>query len=118
MKNTPAIQIAIERIKLKKKAFRVTAYKLANGQITITVRQMAITVRKQPGTAKNFIKRLGVNPTVARMPNCCVADMVDLKVAIDYFRDLNESGKGNIRTLLGQECLTERLSQEEAKRND
>lgn len=108
---------ATERIKLKNKAFRVTAYKLDSGQITVTVRQMAITVRKQPATAKNFLKRLGINPIVARMPNCCVADMVDLKVAINYFRDLNESGKGNIRTLLGQECLTDHL-EEAAKRKN
>ncbi|RUT03789.1 hypothetical protein DSM106972_047030 [Dulcicalothrix desertica PCC 7102] len=109
--------IVTERFKLQSKSFRVTAYKLPDGKTTVTVRQMAITVRKQPKTAKDFLKRLGISPITARMPNCCVADMVYLPTVIDYFRDLNESGRGNIRTLLGQEFLTKHLLEEEAKNN-
>lgn len=95
----------IQRIRLRHNYFSVMAYKLANGQTAITTRQMAIAVQKPPKCAKEFIRKVGVRPVKVQMPNRCVADMIPVSVAAAFWKHLNESGKGNVFTLLGQQYL-------------
>ncbi|WP_337884484.1 hypothetical protein [Fischerella thermalis] len=102
--------LATERIRMKHKNFRVIAYKLPNGQTAITVRQMAVAVQKPSKNAKEFLRITGVRPWKVQMPNRCITDMISLSTVAAYWKHLNESGKGNIQTRLGQQLLIDYLA--------
>jgi hypothetical protein len=101
---------AIKRIKMRRKLFRVSAYKLANGETAITTRQMAISVKKPLYIAKEFIRKMGVKPIQVQMPNHSVTDMISVSTVLDFWRYLNESGQGNPLTKVAQKYLTEYLT--------
>ncbi|PAX52240.1 hypothetical protein CK510_20345 [Brunnivagina elsteri CCALA 953] len=101
---------SIERIKIRRKFFRVIAYKLIDGEIVITIRQMAISVKKTLHTAKEFMRKMKIRPIKVQMPNRSVTDMIPLSVAVVFWKYLNESGKGNSLSRIGQEYLDEYLT--------
>lgn len=96
---------ALERIRMRHKLFRVIAYKLADGEIAITTRQIAIAVKKPPKAAKEFMRKMGINPIQVKMPNHAVTDMIPISIAVAFWKYLNESGKGNALTKFGQKYL-------------
>ncbi len=101
---------AIERIKIRHKLLKLTAYKLPNQETVVTTRQMALSVRLPEKTAKEFMRKNGLRPWKVLMPNRCVADGVPLSIAAAYWKHLNELGKGNALTKLGQELLADYLT--------
>lgn len=100
----------IERMKMRRKLFRLTAYKLTDGETVITTRQMVIAVKNKPYMAKEFMRRMKIRPIQVQMPNGCVTDMVPVSVVLVFWKYLNESGKGNYLTRIGQKYLDEYLS--------
>ncbi|MGD1872972.1 MAG: hypothetical protein ACFB02_07950 [Mastigocoleus sp.] len=103
--------VAVERIKIKHKLFRVIAYKLATGETAITTRQMSVCVKKPSYTARQFIRKIGVKPIQVQMPNRSVTDMIDIGIVKAFWQSLNESGEGNPLTKIGQKYLDEYLAQ-------
>ena len=101
--------IAVERIKIKHKLFRVIAYKLATGDTAITTRQMAFSVKKPFYTARQFMRKMGVEPIRVQMPNRSITDMIHMEVVTAFWKSLNESGEGNPLTIIGQKYLDEYL---------
>ena len=102
--------LTIERIKVRYQLFRVIAYKLADGEIAITTRQMAISVKKPLYTAQEFMRKMGVKPIIVQMPNRSVTDMTSASIVVAFWKYLNESGKGNQLTKLGQKYLDKYLT--------
>jgi hypothetical protein len=100
----------IKRILLKEKPFRIVAYKLPSEQIVVTVRQMAVAVNKPPKTAKQFLRRMRVCPIKVQMLNRHITDMILASTAAEYWKHLNESGKGNALTILGEKLMTDYLT--------
>jgi hypothetical protein len=98
-----------ERIKMKYKIFKLIAYKLVNGQTAITTRQMAISVCKTANIVERFLERRGVSPIKVILPNHLVADMIPLSIAVDFWKYLNNSGRGNTLTKLGQKYLDQNI---------
>jgi hypothetical protein len=98
-------QYTIERIKMKYKFFKIVAYKLVNGETAITTRQMAISVCKSTDSAQQFMKQFGVSPIKVKLPNHFVVEMIPLSIAVDFWKYLNQVGKGNTLTKLGQKYL-------------
>jgi hypothetical protein len=101
--------VTVERIKMKRNLFRVIAYKLANDEIAITTRQMAIAVKKPLYTAQEFIRKMKIEPIRVQMPNRSVTDMISVSIVLDFWTYLNESGQGNVLTKIGQKYLNEYL---------
>lgn len=101
---------AIKRIKIRHKLLKLTAYKLPNQETVVTTRQMALSVRLPEKTAKEFMRKNGLRPWKVLMPNRCVADGVPLSIAAAYWKHINELGKGNALTKLGQEILADYLT--------
>ena len=92
---------------MKSRYFKIIAYRLADGETVISLRQMALTVRHAPQTAKEFIRKKGVKPWKVRMPNRNVAEAIPLSLAVAYWKYLEESGKGNQFTKLGQQLISD-----------
>ncbi|MGB3757322.1 MAG: hypothetical protein WBA07_13260 [Rivularia sp. (in: cyanobacteria)] len=105
--------VAIERIKIKHKLFRVIAYKLATGETAITTRQMAVSVKKPSYTARQFMRKMGVEPVRVQMPNRSVTDMISISIVMAFWKSLNESGEGNPLTKIGLIYLDEYLTESE-----
>ena len=105
--------VAIERIKIKHKLFRVIAYKLATGDTAITTRQMAVSVKKPSYAARQFMRKMGVEPIRVQMPNRSVTDMISISIVTAFWKSLNESGEGNPLTKIGQKYLDEYLTESE-----
>ncbi|WP_144051030.1 hypothetical protein [Calothrix sp. PCC 6303] len=104
------IIIAIKRIKLRRKLFRVIAYKLENGETAITTRQMVTSVKKPLYTAQEYIRKTDIQVIKVQMLNRSVTEMVYTSVVLDFWKSLNESGKGNALTIIGQQYLDEYLN--------
>jgi hypothetical protein len=102
--------LTIERIKVRYQLFRVIAYKLADGEIAITTRQMAASVKKPLYTAQEFMRKMGVKPIIVQMPNRSVTDMISASIVVAFWKYLNESGKGNPLTKVGQKYLDKYLT--------
>lgn len=102
--------LAVERFKIKGKYLSIVAYKLQNGEVAITLRQAAVSVKKTPPTVKEFMRDRGIRPWKVQMPNHCITDMIALSAVAKYWKHLNESGQGNLLTKLGQEMLANYLN--------
>ncbi len=105
--------VAVERIKIKHKLFRVIAYKLVTGDTAITTRQMWVSVKKPSYTARQFMRKMGVEPIRVQMPNRSVTDMIEISIVTAFWKLLNESGEGNPLTIIGQKYLDEYLIESE-----
>ena len=105
--------VAVERIKIKHKLFRVIAYKLVTGDTAITTRQMWVSVKKPSYTARQFMRKMGVEPIRVQMLNRSVTDMIEISIVTAFWKSLNESGEGNPLTIIGQKYLDEYLIESE-----
>lgn len=99
-----------ERIIIRQKCFRVIAYRLINGEIAVPTRKMTAQVHKCELEGEQFIKSLGLEPSRVVLPNHVVTDMISISHAFDFWKYLNESGKGNPWTKLGQQFLEQYFS--------
>lgn len=96
---------AIERIKLKGKFLRLIVYKLQNGEVAITYRQMAVVVKVKLQIAKSFIRSQGIISDEMILPNGQETLMVPVQIAAQFWKELNQTGKGNMFTEDGQSVL-------------
>lgn len=96
---------AIERIKLKGKFLRLIVYKLQNGEVAITYRQMAVAVKVKLQIAKSFIRSQGIISDEMILPNGQESLMVPAQIAAQFWKELNQTGKGNMFTKDGQSVL-------------
>ncbi|NJL64039.1 MAG: hypothetical protein HC903_22155 [Methylacidiphilales bacterium] len=94
---------------MKYKIFKLIAYKLVNGQTAVTTRQMAVAVCKSASSAERFLEKQRISPIKVMLPNHLVADMIPLSIAVEFWKSLNNSGRGNILTKLGQTYLEQRI---------
>jgi|FrelakmetLWP11LW_1041352.scaffolds.fasta_scaffold03596_1 hypothetical protein len=108
--NSAKVLRVIERIRMAYKCLRIVVYKLENGEKTVTLRQAAVSVGQGEHSSKNFLKKIGVNPQKAMLPNRCLSKMISLSVTAQYWRYLNQSGKGNFLSQMGQEMLADYLN--------
>jgi ribosome maturation protein Sdo1 len=110
MKNSKSTQTkqllkATERIKLKGKFLRLIVYKLQNGEVGITYRQMAVAVKVKLENAKSFIRNQGIISDEVILPNRQETLMVPAQIAAQFWKELNQTRKGNIFTKEGQSLL-------------
>jgi hypothetical protein len=55
------------------------------------------------------MRKNGVEPMRVQMLNRSVTDMTTISIVLAFWKYLNESGKGNVLTRVGQEYLDEYL---------
>lgn len=108
--NSAKVLRVVERIRMAYKCLRIVVYKLENGEKTVTLRQAAVSVGQREGNFKSFLRKIGVKPEEAMLPNRCLSEMIPLSVTAQYWRYLNQSGKGNFLTQMGQEMLADYLN--------
>lgn len=101
--------VAIERVRLKHKLFRLVTYRLENGETAVTTRQMAISVKKPLYTAKEYIRKRNIQVVKVQMLNRSITDMVYISTVLEFWKSLNSSRKGNALTVIGQQYLHEYL---------
>lgn len=108
--NSAKVLRVVERIRMVYKCLRIVVYILENGEKTVTLRQAAVSVGKGEHNFKSFLKKIGVEPEEAMLPNRCLSKMIPLSVTAQYWRYLNQSGKGNFLSQMGEEMLADYLN--------
>jgi hypothetical protein len=74
---------------------------------------MAVSVKKPSYTARQFMRKMGVEPVRVQMPNRSVTDMISISIVMAFWKSLNEEGVGNPLTKIGQKYLDEYLTESE-----
>ena len=108
--NSAKVLRVVQRIRMVYKCLRIVVYILENEEKTVTLRQAAVSVGKGEHSSKDFVKKIGVTPQKAMLPNRCLSKMISLSVTAQYWRYLNQSGQGNFLSQMGEKMLADYLN--------